>query len=110
VATLTAQDVSGTSSVTPTYTACDVAGDQVANDGKILLHFKNTNASARNVTIDSVTACNQGSDHNIVVNVPATTGDKMVGPFDAARFTNATGFLTWTYDAVTNLTVAVLTV
>jgi hypothetical protein len=110
MATLTAQDVSGTSSVTPTYTAADVAGDQCANDGKILLHFKNTNAAARNVTIASVATCSQGATHNVTVNVPATTGDKMVGPFDAARFTNSTGFLTWTYDAVTNLTVAVLTV
>ena len=110
MATLTAQDVNIVTFITPTYAAADVAGDQFANDGKTVLHFKNTNAAARNVTINSVTACDQGSDHDLVVNVPATTGDKMAGPFPVARFLNSSGFVTMTYDAVTNLTVAVLSV
>jgi len=94
---------------TKAFVAADVAGDQVPNDGKVLLYFRNTNAAARNVTINSVRPCDQGVDHNVAIVVGATTGDEIAGPYDPARFTDpATGMLTWTYDAVTNLTVACL--
>lgn len=89
------------------FVAADVAGDQVANDGKVLLYFRNTNAAPRVVTVNSVRPCDQGVDHNETITVAATTGDELAGPYDPARFTDpATGMLAWTYDAVTNLTVA----
>lgn len=88
----------------PAYAAA-VGPDTFVNDGKTFLHLKNTNGAARNVTISSPTSCNQGSTHDIVVNVPATTGDKMVGPFPVDRFTAAPAVA---YDAVTGLVVAAI--
>lgn len=88
------------------YVAADVAGDLVPNDGKVFLHFKNTNAATRTATVNSVKPCDQGFDHNEAILVAATTGDEMCGPFDPARFNDANGMLSVTYDAVTNLTVA----
>jgi len=94
-----------TAAALPAGQAAASGGDSIPNDSKTMLRFLNTNAAARNVTIDSKVACNQGTDHNIVVNVPATTGDVWVGPFDKSRFDNASGQLDLTYDAVTNLSV-----
>ena len=100
----------GLTPAAPTNVACDVAGDSFANDGRILLHFRNTNAAARNVTIDSVKLCDQGSDHDVLVNVPLTSGERIVGPFSPSRFNDVNGKVQMTYDAVTNLTVAVIRV
>jgi len=107
MATLTVQDIV-LGGITPTYAAADVAGDAFPNDGRTFLHYKNTNAAARNVTVDSVRPCDQGTDHNQIQNVPATTGDKMLGPFPPARFNQTSGNVNVTYDAVTNLTVAAI--
>jgi hypothetical protein len=100
----------GLNPAAPTFVACDVAGDSFANDGRILLHYRNTNAAARNATINSVKACDQGSDHDVLVNVPLTTGERIVGPFSPSRFNDVNGKVQITYDAVTNLTVAVIKV
>lgn len=109
MATLSVQDVNLVAAA-PTFAAADVAGDQFVNDGKTYVQFKNTNASPRVVTIASPVACSQGVLHPVVVTVPATTGDVKVGPFPVGRFTNPTGFVTMTYDAVANLTVGVFSV
>src|SRR5882724_1784638 len=94
--------------VTPAYQACAGGGDLAPiAGGKTFLHFLNTNAAARNVTLNSITNCNQGFDHDIVVNVPATVGTVIVGPIATDRFADANGNVALTYDAVTNLSVAV---
>ncbi|HEV8360900.1 MAG TPA: hypothetical protein VGR28_10640 [Candidatus Thermoplasmatota archaeon] len=87
----------------PTYAACAAGGDTFANDGRTFLHVKNTNAATRQVTVDADKLCSQGSDHNAVVTVPATTGDRMIGPFPLDQFPSVCAI---TYDAVTNLTIA----
>jgi hypothetical protein len=51
-------------------------------------------------------ACEQGSDHNVAVTIPATTGEKIVGPFSQERFNDGSGQVGFTYDGVTSLTVA----
>lgn len=84
------------------YVAADVAGDTVPNDGRTILHYKNTNAATRTVTVAGG-LCNYGGSHNSVTVVGATTGDELIGPFSVARFGST---LVITYDAVTNLTVA----
>jgi len=76
-------------------------GDTFANDGRTFLHVKNANAAACTVTINSIRACDQGQDHDVVVVVAATTGDEMIGPFDPARFNNSSGNVTVTTYSVT---------
>lgn len=91
------------------YVPADVGGDTFPNDGRTFLHYKNTNAAARVCTVNSIRPCDQGQDHNEVINVGATTGDEMAGPFDPARFNDpTTGLVSVTYDAVTNLSVAAI--
>jgi hypothetical protein len=90
----------------PAYAAAGAAGDSFdGNDGRVFLHFKNTNAATRTVTVNSVIPCDQGSDHDIAVIVPATTGDVMIGPLDPVRFGASP---TFTYSANANLTVAAI--
>jgi hypothetical protein len=86
--------------------AAAASGDVVPNDGKTMLRFTNS-GSARTVTVtaqkaslDTVLTLN-----NVLVTVPATTGDVIVGPFPKHIFDNASGQLALTYDAETALTI-----
>ncbi len=90
----------------PTYQAAAGGGDTFLNDGQTMLHVKNTSGGAITVTVNSIAACDQGFDHDVVVSVPATTGDRMIGPFPTGRFNDANGLVSITYSGVTNLTVA----
>lgn len=93
--------------LTPTYGAA-AAGDAIAgNDGRIMLHVKNTNAATRDVTITSQKPATPGlAPANLVVTVPATTGDKMIGPFDPTAWNDTTGRVQIAYSATTGVTVA----
>ncbi len=99
------------SGITPNYQAPQLAGgNSFANDGNVLLHFKNTNAAARNVTIQTPGTIAGLAIADLVVTVPALTGDKMVGPFPPNVFNQADGCVYLDYDAVADLTVAVVRV
>jgi len=107
VATLSTQSVSR-AGITPSYAAAAGGGDACEVGDDIFLHFKNTNAAARNVTLAIPSSASTYPNvvyTNVVVNIPATTGDKMIGPISALFKDVTTGLCTITYDAVTNLTV-----
>ena len=91
----------------PAYGAADALGDEFANNGRTVLHVKNGSAGAINVTLDSVKPCDQGFDHDAVVNVPAA-GERIIGPFDPARFNNSNGRVGVSYSAAAGVTVAAL--
>jgi hypothetical protein len=105
MAVLTVQDIS-LAGVTPSYAAAAAAGDTFANDGKTLLHVKNT-GTQKTVTVAIPVACSQGQTHTTAVIVPATTGDKMIGPFPPERYNNASGLVSMTYSSETAVTVMV---
>ncbi|HET6528955.1 MAG TPA: hypothetical protein VFG39_09430, partial [Balneolaceae bacterium] len=92
------------SGLSPSFQAADSAGDSFVNDGKTILHFVNDDAVEKMVTVESVSKCNFGFDHDLTLTVPATSELK-AGPFPTARF-NADGKVTIAYDDVTSLTVA----
>ncbi|HEU4543466.1 MAG TPA: hypothetical protein VFR23_20205 [Jiangellaceae bacterium] len=108
MATLTTQIIVRTG-LTPTYAAAAGGGDACEVGDDMFLHYKNTNAAARIVTlaIPSGASTYPGVVYtNTSVTVPATTGDKMIGPLAAGLYKDSTtGMVTITYDAVTNLTV-----
>lgn len=89
------------------YAAASAGGDTFAPDARGFLHLKNTGASAITVTIVNPRTDPYGNTiANNTVSVPATTGDRMVGPFPAEAYGNpATGLVNITYSAVTGLTV-----
>ena len=107
MATLAIQTIDHTG-LAEALAAAAAAGDQFANDGRIFLHVKNVNAASRDVTINSQNNCSQGFDHDITVTVPATTGDKMIGPFPPGRFDDSGGFVQVTYESEVGVTVAAI--
>ena len=92
----------------PTYGAV-AASDTMQNDGHTILHVKNGNAAACVVTIDSLAACSQGSDHNEGASIPAGE-DHFFGPFDRTRFNDPNGDVGITYSVTPSVTVAALKV
>lgn len=107
MATLTTQSITR-AGVTPTYAAAAGGGDACEVGDDIYLHIKNTNASVRNVTLaipSSASTYPNVTYTNVVVQIPATTGDKLIGPISALFKDTTTGLCTITYDAVTNLTI-----
>ena len=107
MATLTVQDISFTG-LSASFVAVAAGGDQFANDGRIFIFLKNTNGATRTVTANSQSNCSQGFDHDIAVVVPATTGEKMIGPFPPSRFNDGSGNVLLTYDADAGVTIAAI--
>jgi hypothetical protein len=105
---LTVQDISragldandqGSLSISDTYF--------VPNDGRVFLHFKKSGAGIANITFDTPGTVDGVAIANPVVQVPATTGDIMVGPFRPETFNDpTTGKMSFTSDNITGLTVA----
>ncbi|MDX2277717.1 MAG: hypothetical protein NW206_19880 [Hyphomonadaceae bacterium] len=79
-------------------------------DGRTFLRVKNASGGAIVVTVEaqqaSVNAPGIGTVTvpDITVSVPATTGDKLIGPFGAA-YIDSSGYCHVTYASVTSLTV-----
>ncbi len=84
---LTVQDVVRTG-LDVTYAAGDQAnGHSFDNTGhNVFLHVKNTNGATRDVTITTPNTVDGLAIGDLVVTVPATTGDTMIGPFPAALY------------------------
>jgi len=109
MAVLTVQEVSR-AGITPSYVAVAGGGDSFPNDGRTIVQFKNTNAAARNVTTVTQLTVDGKAVADDVINVPATTGDKIIGPFPPSIYNDVNGRVQLTYDASTNLTVGVFRV
>lgn len=96
------------------YQAADATnGMQINADilDRVLLHVKNTNAAARTVTIKAGTAGHlgmawMGVQGDMTVNIPANTGDVLIGPLESARFKQNDGMVYVDIDADTNVTIA----
>lgn len=81
--------------------------DTFANDGKTMLHVKNQNAGTVTVTVNSQVNCNQGSDHDEVHSL--NTGvDKLIGPWDPARFNDANNRVVITTSPFASVTLAAI--
>jgi phage tail sheath gpL-like len=113
---LTIQNISA-AGITPSYqaaTASDTIPGASGNE-RLFLHAKNTNAATATVTINPVSpttakvpGVGQVSVPAIQVTIPATTGDKMIGPIPQA-YIDATGTVTITNTGtITNLTLAAI--
>ena len=93
---------------TPTYAAVSSA-DTFLPGARVFIHVKNTNAATRTCTIVSAPSVLGLAIADVIVTVPATTGDKMIGPVPAEYFADpADGFADITWDATSNVTIAVL--
>lgn len=107
MATLTTQSITR-AGVTPTYAAAAGGGDACEVGDDIYLHVKNTDAATRTVTLaipSSASTYPNVTYTNVAVTIPATTGDKLIGPISALFKDATTGLCTITYSAATNVTI-----
>jgi hypothetical protein len=80
----------------------------IRNDGKTLLHFKKTGAGACTVTVQTGETVRGLAVADVTVVVPATTGDRFIGPFPGDLYDDPNHDVGVTLSEVTGLTVAVL--
>lgn len=107
MATLTTQSITR-AGVTPTYAAAAGGGDACEVGDDIYLHVKNTNAATRDVTLaipSTASTYPNVTYTNVVVTIPATTGDKLIGPISALFKDATTGMCTITYSSEVGVTV-----
>jgi hypothetical protein len=62
-----------------------VGPDTFANDGWTIFYIKNTGAQMT-ATFSSENLCNFGSDHDLVITIPATSGEMFTPRFPLERF------------------------
>lgn len=106
--TLTTEDITrvgldandlGSLSITDTYFC--------PNDGRMFLHFKKSGAGACVVTVVTPGTVAGLAIADLTHSVPASTGDRMLGPFPPELFNDpSTGMLSFTLSEITGLTVA----
>jgi hypothetical protein len=108
---LLAQQVITRAGTTPTYSAA-AASTTVTCGDRSFLHVKNTNGSSMTVTITATAQVDGQAVSDLVVTVPATTGDKMIGPITSKLFASASDGVSAsiTYSSTTSVTVANLVI
>src|SRR5690348_7676360 len=90
---------------TRTFASCAAGGDTFATGDEVYLEVKNAGGSSQTVTVATPGNVEGIGESGFAFQVPATTGDVIVGPFPTRLFgVNASV----TYSAVTSLTIAVL--
>lgn len=107
MATLTAQAI-GIAGLTPTYSAA-ASGTKLVCGERTFVHVKNTAGSSMTVTITATGTVRGQLAADLVVTVPATTGEKMIGPIPAELFAGSTdGLAAVAFSSTTSVTVAAL--
>jgi hypothetical protein len=87
--------------------AADVAGDTFINNEKTYFQVINGSGSPITVTFNSLSDCNQGFDHDVVVTVGASE-DHLIGPFPANRFNTSASLVGVSYSDITTVTVGAI--
>jgi len=106
--TLSVQQITN-SGITPSYAAATATdGDAFANDGDVFVHVKNVGGSPVTLTIQTPGKVAGVDIAEVTVTIPATTGDKMIGPFDPTVFNQSDGKVYLDWSAVTGVTVAAI--
>jgi hypothetical protein len=108
VALLNTQTIDRTG-LAPVYGAVS-ASDTFAPGDRVFLHVKNTGGRADTITFITPGSAIPGvtlGDPSVVV--PATTGDRMIGPFPGGYFADpTTNLVTVNHSATTGVTCAVI--
>lgn len=82
-------------------------GNQFANDGMCFLYVKNGSGSSINVTISTPGNVDGLAVADLVVAVPATTGERMIGPFPPGIYNQSDGNVYVDYSSGTSVTAGV---
>lgn len=91
-----------------TLVAANAGGDKFNNTGRERFRVRNGSGVSINVTFTATgsAGCPEGTLHDKVVAV-AAGAEKVFGPFDPARFSDASNQVAVGYSAVTSVTVGV---
>ena len=96
------------SGLTPSFASAGSAGNTFPNDGHTFVEIKNTSGSASVASVDIPGTVDGQAVTDLAVSVPATTGDKMFGPFPPNIYNQSDGTVSLTFSHVTSLTIAAL--
>ena len=105
------QQIDSEDGLAPAYTGSLVANTntyKVPHDDRTFLHFKKTGAGACVVTVQTPATLRGRAVAESTYNVPATTGDVLIGPFPSDLYRQADGTINITLSEVTGLTMAAL--
>lgn len=96
--------------ITPTYTGSLSTENtyQIRNNGSTFVHFKKSGAGDCVVTIQTPKTVGGLAVAEQTVTVPATGGDKMIGPFPPHIYNDGDHDVNITLSEITGLTVAVV--
>ena len=93
--------------VTPTFVAATAEGTSFLNDDGIVIEVKASGAEVV-VTIPTPGTVDASlAIADLTVTVPATTGDKIIGPFPASVYNQTTGYVFVNFSITTGVTIAV---
>ncbi|MFD1278000.1 hypothetical protein [Streptomyces kaempferi] len=105
MATLTTQVIS-LGGLAPTYSAA-AASTKIVCGERTFLHVKNAAGTSMTVTLSSTAKVRGQAAADVVITVPATTGDQMIGPITQDLFAGVSdGLAAVAYSATTSVTVA----
>jgi len=100
------EDLGGTS---PTMTPADASGLKFKNpDDKTSIFIMNTNASPVTITVATARECEFGVHPDYSFIVPGNSLLETDGGFNPRRFTDAQGFLTFTFSSIGGISAAAL--
>src|SRR3954469_8118260 len=106
--TLIAKQQVALAGLAPVYTGV-TASDTFVPDDDLFLHVKNAGGSPCIVTlVDKSLTAGGSAAANPTVTVPATTGDRMIGPLPIVFTDPATGLMSANYSFTTSVTAALL--
>ncbi len=77
--------------ITPTWTAPTADGIMIPGDGQTKVMVRNTNASPCTVTVQTPEQRAGLDVAEQTVTIPATTGEKIIGPFPQSTFNRPSG-------------------
>jgi hypothetical protein len=101
MAQLTPQSIVQSGTI-PTFAAATVGGDNLTNNGNVVLHYKNGGGAGITITVHASGPCDMNTTHDYVFTI-AAGAEAIIGKFDLARFGQSPSI---TYSSVTSLTVA----
>jgi hypothetical protein len=108
MAFLSPQQIAVTGTVI-TYAAAGAGGDSCSPDDRVFLRVKNGSGSSINLTLVVPGTTWGQANPDPVIAVPATTGEVSIA-LPAGLVDLSTGLISWTYSAVTTVTVALVRV
>lgn len=99
------------SGLAATYTSSGLSSAdtyQFGNDGRVFLHVKKSGAGACTVTVATPATVQGFAIAELTVSIPASTGDKFIGPFSPSIFNDASGNVSFTVSDTAGLSFAIV--